>query len=94
MEEFGRHLRRLREDQDLSRSGLRDLVVERFGAKKAVSTDQLANWESGGTAGMSASKLACIVEVLGADYEDVFKRLVTENREPITSGRTSRHRRI
>lgn len=73
---FGAHLRKLREAKRLSRNGLRDRVVARFGADMALSTDQLGNWEDDGTADPGAAKLACIVEVLEADYEDVFRRLV------------------
>jgi hypothetical protein len=57
---------------------LRDRIVERFGADEAISTAQLANWEKGGTKGMSATMLAQIVLVLDADPEDVFSRLVQE----------------
>lgn len=77
MEDFGRYLKSLRTAQGLSRPALRDKIRDRFGAGRAMSTSTLENWENGKIDGMSAGALARLVVVLGADYEDVFSRLVT-----------------
>ncbi len=75
---FGPHLRELREAKGLTREDLVYELRRRFGEDGAISTSMLGKWEKNQIPNMGAGSLANVVEVLEADYEDVFSRLVTD----------------
>jgi hypothetical protein len=75
----GQYLRSLRDAQGLSRVAVHDKALVDYGIQ--VGDDTLRLLEDDNRLGISALRLAVIVRVLGANCDEVFDRMFSDQRD-------------